>query len=103
MRKKLCSVCKKERFGEDRYCQPCKNAYMRNWRVTHPLSESQRLKSIARRKTNMRVQRGLIIRQPCERCDSKNAQAHHENYNKPYEIMWFCKVCHKEWHQFKDG
>jgi len=45
---------------------------------------------------------GKIIRQRCEICNSKNTHAHHDNYDKPFEIRWLCPKHHKEWHK-KNG
>ncbi len=44
----------------------------------------------------------------CENCGAtpppmKNGrtriQAHHPDYNNPYEVMWLCQKCHHEWHK----
>lgn len=31
-------------------------------------------------------------------CESKARDAHHEDYSKPLEVMWFCLLHHKEIH-----
>ena len=42
---------------------------------------------------------GKLVRQPCERCGTtQNVVAHHEDYNKPLEVLWLCKYHHKERH-----
>lgn len=40
------------------------------------------------------VKRGRIQRQPCEKCGVPNAQGHHEDYSKPYDVRWMCRRCH---------
>jgi len=45
------------------------------------------------------VRSGDLIRQPCIRCDSKKTEAHHEDYDKPLEVMWLCTPCHKQRHK----
>jgi hypothetical protein len=43
----------------------------------------------------------------CEICgyegkfkDGRSAiQAHHPNYNEPYNVMWLCQKCHHAWHK----
>lgn len=46
---------------------------------------------------NNAVRDGRLIRQDCIRC-GKAAQAHHEDYSKPLEVIWFCPKHHKERH-----
>ena len=42
---------------------------------------------------------GKLVRQPCERCGTtQNVVAHHEDYNKPLDVLWLCKYHHKERH-----
>jgi len=48
------------------------------------------------------IQRGEIVRKPCESCGtSKRVEAHHEDYNKPLEVIWLCLSCHKKLHGAK--
>lgn len=38
----------------------------------------------------------------CSNCNQeKNVQAHHEDYNKPLEIIWLCVSCHSQLHKQK--
>ena len=32
-----------------------------------------------------------------------NVEAHHNDYNKPLEIRWLCRNCHREWHKEHDN
>lgn len=43
------------------------------------------------------VRRGKIVRQPCSYpgCKVPNAQGHHKDYSKPYEVEWYCFYHHK--------
>lgn len=81
------------------YCRPCKNAYMREWRVTHPLTPEQRRRDNARSHAGMAVRRGQIKRQPCEVCAAEPAQMHHSDYSKPLDVTWLCKRCHRHFHK----
>ncbi len=40
---------------------------------------------------------GRLQRQPCERCGAK-AQAHHEDYSKPLQVRWLCRLHHDMTH-----
>ena len=56
------------------------------------------LKDSARRILNLAVRYGKIKRQPCERCSSENAQAHHEDYSDPLNVVWLCTRHHADRH-----
>jgi hypothetical protein len=45
------------------------------------------------------VRRGALVRQPCSRCNEPKAVAHHEDYDKPLEVVWLCQPCHKQRHK----
>lgn len=41
------------------------------------------------------IRSGLIKRRPCVRCGSaKRVHGHHEDYDKPLDIVWLCSKCH---------
>ena len=42
---------------------------------------------------------GALTKSPCERCGSENSHAHHEDYNKPLDVMWLCPTDHKKRHR----
>jgi hypothetical protein len=71
---------------------------MREWRRTHPLTEAQRVKDRARSMAGVYLRRGLIVRGPCVRCGSPDAEMHHPDYAKPLDIVWLCRVDHREEH-----
>lgn len=103
-RTNLCSKCKKEKELETkRYCRICSNAYMRKWRKTHPLSEEQKFKAIARSKLKMRVKRGQMEKMPCSICGEIKTEAPHEDYSKPYDVIWLCFHHHRELHKTRNG
>lgn len=54
------------------------------------------------------IEDGLIKRKDtCEICGKTSVksngksgiEAHHCDYNKPYDVIWLCKKCHYEWHK----
>lgn len=45
------------------------------------------------------VKIGKLIRQSCCRCGDKKTVAHHEDYDKPLDVMWLCAKCHKQRHK----
>lgn len=49
-----------------------------------------------------------IEKKPCDVCGAEDAEAHHDDYNKPLEVRWLCRACHAEWHKnnkpiYKEG
>ena len=92
-----CGIIKE--VASKNYCRKCSTEYIKEWRKTHFLSIEQKFKSNARRKTNMRIKRGLLLPYPCEICGAIKVEAHHDDYNKPYEIRWLCFTHHREHHK----
>ena len=99
-----------------------KRAYMRQWRLqnrgrlreynrlykqTGRGRESQRLSAMRHRRRypeKMRahnavrnaIETGRLVRQPCEVCGTVPAEAHHDDYGKPLDVRWLCKIHHEE-------
>lgn len=46
---------------------------------------------------------GKLKRQPCERCGSEGAQAHHEDYSRALDVNWLCIPHHTERHRELDA
>jgi hypothetical protein len=42
------------------------------------------------------VRDGRLIRKPCEQCSTPKAGAHHDDYTKPLDVRWLCKLCHEQ-------
>jgi hypothetical protein len=53
-------------------------------------------KKKARQKFAYAVKAGRIVRQPCGVCGKEPAEGHHEDYNKPFDVIWLCKDHHAE-------
>jgi diphthamide biosynthesis methyltransferase len=108
MYKTTCSKCKglldANRQGKQRYCKSCHAKYMRITRPKHSLLESEaRKKANARSYAHVYVKRGIIEKKGCIICGDL-AEAHHEDYDKPLEIIWLCRKHHLEHHKInKDG
>ena len=52
----------------------------------------------AREKVASAIRSGLLKQEPCAICGSPNTQAHHEDYNKPLDVIWLCPKHHREAH-----
>jgi hypothetical protein len=55
----------------------------------------------AQRKVRIEIKSGRMIRPDvCEVCNKvSKTHGHHENYNKPLEVIWMCSICHLYHHQ----
>lgn len=42
---------------------------------------------------------GKLIKANCEKCNDAKSVAHHEDYDKPLQIIWLCTICHKQRHK----
>jgi hypothetical protein len=98
---KYCSKCHEPTELETkRYCRKCTAAYNREWRKAHPnRTQLQKFKDNVRHKTNMRIRRGSLIPEPCEVCEDLKVEAHHDDYNQPYNVRWLCFKHHREHHK----
>ena len=45
------------------------------------------------------IRNGTLVRQPCVRCYEAKSLAHHEDYDRPLDVMWLCQACHKQRHK----
>lgn len=44
------------------------------------------------------IRSGVLVKQPCEVCQSERVEAHHDDYSKPLNVRWLCQAHHKQWH-----
>ncbi len=42
---------------------------------------------------------GALVRQPCEICSKQETDAHHDDYSKPLDVKWLCRVHHTARHK----
>jgi len=54
----------------------------------------------AQNKINKAVMSGKIVRpSTCERCKkTRKVDAHHYDYDKPFDVIWLCRSCHMAEH-----
>jgi hypothetical protein len=55
-------------------------------------------KAFARALVERLLSNKTISRQPCCVCGDPKGEAHHESYDRPYEICWLCHKHHHERH-----
>lgn len=42
------------------------------------------------------LKKGTVIKSPCMVCGEVKSEAHHEDYNKPFEVIWLCAKHYSE-------
>lgn len=54
----------------------------------------------ARQLVKLAINRGDLKVKPCERCGfAVGVHAHHEDYDKPLNVIWLCRTHHAERHR----
>lgn len=108
------SLTKKNGLGS--WCKKCKRVnnretdrlYQKRRRELNPSYKTKEYKDYCRRfpnkvtahrLLNIAIKKGIIKRSPCEKCLNKRTHAHHEDYSKPYDVMFLCPIHHKEIHK----
>lgn len=87
------------RAGKYRYCNVCHAKHMRETRPKlSEMTEDQRKRANARAYLHVYIKRGKVKKLPCQDCGSGKSEAHHSDYNKPLEVVWYCRDCHLKHH-----
>lgn len=101
----------------DHYCSlPCEATYkaknqdaprfLSKWKLrkmkylNDPLAE---VRHWARQKTRKLIIEGRLKKGSCVVCGSSEVIAHHENYDRPADVIWMCDSHHKAYHDGKIG
>ena len=63
-----------------------------------------RKKEAARSVFRRAVMSGRVVRaEKCQECGGSPVEGHHEDYDKPLDVAWLCKVCHGKRHRKKEA
>ena len=63
--------------------------------ITKKYKELNKYKINARARLRYAILTGKIIIKPCEICgETRNIQAHHEDYSNPLDVIWLCAKHH---------
>lgn len=66
--------------------------------VTKKWRQEDKRRSSVHNKVARAIRSGKLVRNSCERCGNEKSYAHHEDYDKPLDVMWLCQPCHKQRH-----
>ncbi len=70
-----------------------------NVETTRAWREEDRRRQRAHSAVRFAIVNGHIVRQPCIRCGEQKSVAHHEDYDKPLDVVWLCQPCHAKRHK----
>jgi len=86
--------------------------YMRKYRQEHPEKAKEwsdrsnegrtPIERAAHDAVKNALKNGTMQAQPCEICGDLNSETHHDDYTKPLDVRWLCKIDHKVWHRDHD-
>lgn len=65
------------------------------WKIEHPKEVK------AQYKLRYYVKRGVVKKEPCITCGDEKSVGHHPDYNKPLEVIWVCRLHHRQIHYTK--
>ena len=79
------------------------SSYDKEWRKKNPdivkkFLVKDKEKSRARSTLRRSVWLGKIDKLPCSICGELKVEAHHQDYTKPLEVIWFCRIHHEKHH-----
>lgn len=49
----------------------------------------------ARRVYRAAINSGALVPEPCVVCGRENVDGHHEDYSKPLDVIWLCRMHHR--------
>jgi len=70
-----------------------------NTEITRAWRAEDKRRSAAHSSVSQAIRNGSLVRQPCVRCGEAKSVAHHEDYDKPLDVVWLCQPCHKQRHK----
>jgi hypothetical protein len=91
-------------------CKPCKRKKIQSWRDKTPGYNAKHSKIFKtnypeKRSAHLAIARalrvGTVVKEPCSVCGNTTSESHHEDYSKPFDVIWFCRTHHAEHHAKK--
>ena len=82
--------CRRKNFSAERKVRA--NKYNKDWKKRNPR------KLVAESAAYTAIKSGKLVRKPCAVCGKQEVHAHHENYEKPLDVVWYCVDHHAERH-----
>ena len=97
-----CKECVKARVGQHRELNLERiRAYDRSRGRRRSLSPYPQKQRSASNKVGKAIRSGRMKRQPCVICGNVKTEGHHQDYDKPYDVVWLCVEHHRRLHAHK--
>jgi hypothetical protein len=71
-------------------------------KAKHKWSEKNTKKVWVTRAVNNSIRDGKLSKSShCQNCDKSDCriEGHHDDYDRPLDVSWFCSACHRGWHK----
>lgn len=107
-----CPSCKRSRqnagnakrdlsaYAKARYTRPdVKDAYRQYHERKRATDPEYAVRRAARRKVATEIEAGRMAREACQVCSTEDADAHHDDYSRPLDVIWLCRAHHMERHR----
>jgi hypothetical protein len=75
-----------------------KNEIPDKWRCQKRWNNANQEARRAHRAVAAALRAGTLKRGQCEVCGSFRAEAHHDRYDAPLDVRWFCRAHHRQLH-----
>ena len=97
-----CKECVKVRVSEHRELNLDRiRAYDRSRGRRKSFSSYPKKQKHASTKVGNAIRSGRMKRQPCVICGNVKSEGHHQDYDKPYDVVWLCPEHHRRLHAHK--
>lgn len=96
-----CKDCEHERYiKRSKYLKEYriknKKYFLNKWREWESKNHKQYL---VNQKTDYAIRTFKIKKESCSVCGNKESYAHHDDYSKPFDVIWLCRTHHGERHR----
>lgn len=96
--------------GKAHYCKTCHSKNALETKIKYPdkckvysrntyLKRKNSFKVLARRQAYIAKRSGEIPHDNCLICGEPGETMHHDDYNRPLDITWYCWPCHRQIHR----
>ena len=95
----FCKQCVCERVGIHREINIDRiREYDRNRGRRKSISPYPKKQKNAAQKVGRAIEICVMSRKPCVICGNQKSEGHHQDYNKPYDVVWLCSQHHRRLH-----